>query len=109
MLSGDPLAVGTMVEATWIDGREVYARKTASQALAVRCGRILDATGKVYRNGVILVQDGRIKGIGEDLAIPYGAAVLDLPDVAISLGANGYLKKTPGQAEFLRALAQWSA
>ena len=86
VLSGDPLAIGTMVEATWIDGREVYARKTASQALAVRCGRILDAQGRVYRNGVILVQDGRIKAVGEDLAIPYGAQVVDLPNGVMTPG-----------------------
>jgi imidazolonepropionase-like amidohydrolase len=86
VLSGDPLAIGTMVEATWIDGREVYARKMTSQALAVRCDRILDAQGRVYRNGVILVQDGRIKAVGEDLAIPYGAQVLDLPGGVMTPG-----------------------
>lgn len=86
VLSGDPLAVGTMVEATWIDGREVWTRKTTSKALAVRCERILDATGRVFRNGVILVQDGRIKAVGEDLAIPYGAQVVDLPHGVMTPG-----------------------
>lgn len=86
VLSGEPLAVGTMVEATWIDGRRAYARKTASQGLAVRVGRIHDATGRVFRNGVILVQDGRIKGVGEELAIPYGAEVIDLPDGVMTPG-----------------------
>lgn len=86
VLSGDPLAVGTMVEATWIDGRRAWARKTASHALAVRTGRIHDATGHVFRNGVILVQDGRIKGVGEELAIPYGAEVIDVPDGVMTPG-----------------------
>ncbi|MBM4062620.1 MAG: amidohydrolase family protein [Planctomycetes bacterium] len=86
VLSGDPLAVGTMVEATWIDGRQVYARKTARQALAVRADRILDATGRVFRDGVILVQDGRIKGVGEGLAIPYGARVVDVPGGVMTPG-----------------------
>lgn len=79
VLSGEPLAIGTMVESTWIDGRRVFVRTTETKALAVRTGRILDATGRVYRNGVILVQDGRIKGVGEELSIPYGATVIDLP------------------------------
>ncbi len=86
VLSGEPLAVGTMVEATWIDGRRAFARKTASRALAVRTGRIHDGTGRVFKNGVILVQDGHIKGIGEDLTIPYGAEVLDLPDGVMTPG-----------------------
>ncbi|MCK5943453.1 MAG: amidohydrolase family protein, partial [Planctomycetes bacterium] len=80
VLSGDPLAIGTMVEATWIDGVRRYARKTDSEVLAVRAGRIHDGTGRVLRNGVVLIQNGRIKAVGEDLAIPYGAAVLDLAD-----------------------------
>lgn len=36
-------------------------------------------------------------------------SVLELPDVAISLGADTYLKKTPSRIEFLRVLRQWSA
>jgi imidazolonepropionase-like amidohydrolase len=86
VLSGDPLAVGTMVEATWIDGQRAYARRTQGHKLAVRAGRILDGTGRVFRNGVVLVQDGRIKGVGEDLTIPYGAEVIDLPDGVMTPG-----------------------
>ena len=36
-------------------------------------------------------------------------SVLELPDVAVSLGADAYLKKTPSRTEFLRVLRQWSA
>ncbi|HZN39918.1 MAG TPA: amidohydrolase family protein [Planctomycetota bacterium] len=86
VLSGEPLSVGTMVESTWIDGRRAFARKTESRALAVRAGRILDGTGRVYKNGVILVQDGRIKGVGEDLSVPYGAEVLDLGNGVMTPG-----------------------
>lgn len=86
ILSGDPLSIGTMVESTWVDGVEVYSRKQNSEALAVRCERILDGEGRTLRQGVILVQDGRIKGVGEDLAIPYGARVIDLPGGVMTPG-----------------------
>ncbi len=36
-------------------------------------------------------------------------SVLELPDVAVSLGADAYLKKTPSRTEFLRILRRWSA
>ena len=78
VLSGDPLAIGTMVEATWIDGVRRYTRDTDSQVLAVRADRVHDGTGRVLRNGVVLIQNGRVKAVGEDLAIPYGAEVLEL-------------------------------
>jgi imidazolonepropionase-like amidohydrolase len=86
VLSGEPLAVGTMVEQTWIDGRRVYARNISSKALAIRAGTVHDGQGRVFRNGVVLVQDGRIKGVGEDLAIPYGAEIIDLPNGVMTPG-----------------------
>ncbi|MDA7494653.1 amidohydrolase family protein [bacterium] len=78
VLSGAPLAVGSMVESTWIDGKRCFRRKTDSQVIAVRTNRVLDGTGRVVRNGVVLIQDGRIKAVGEDLTIPYGAEVIEL-------------------------------
>jgi len=78
VLSGAPLAIGSMVESTWIDGKRRFVRKTDSQVLAIRTNRVLDGTGRVLRNGVVLIQNGRIKAVGEDLTIPYGAEVLDL-------------------------------
>jgi imidazolonepropionase-like amidohydrolase len=86
VLSGDPLAIGTMVESTWIDGRCEYRRALAEQLLAVRCGRILDGTGQVLRGGVLIAQGSRIKAVGAELAIPYGARLVDVPDAVMTPG-----------------------
>ncbi|MBM3973772.1 MAG: amidohydrolase family protein [Planctomycetes bacterium] len=86
VLSGDPLAVGTLVEQTWVDGERAYARKASSTALAIRAGLIHDGVGRSFRNGVVLMQDGRVKAVGEDLAIPYGAQVVDLPTAVVTPG-----------------------
>jgi imidazolonepropionase-like amidohydrolase len=86
VLSGEPLAVGTLVEQTWIDGTRVWARKATSNALAVRAGVVHDGLGRTFRNGVVLMQDGRIKAVGEDLAIPFGAQVVDLPHAVVTPG-----------------------
>ena len=94
LLSGDPLAIGTMVEATYVDGRRVFERQTESSVLAIRAGRIHDGNGRVLRNGIVIAQNGRIKAVGEDLAIPYGAKVIDLPDGVMTPGfvdANSHL------------------
>lgn len=80
VLSGEPFAVGTLVEATYIDGRPVWQRRSGNASLAVRCGRIVDGEGRVFRNGTILVHSGRIKAVGEDLALPYGAQAIHIPD-----------------------------
>ncbi len=86
VLSGDPLAIGTMVESTWVDGRREFARQQEGQLLAVRCGTILDGTGKSIQDGVLLAQNGRIKAVGTGLAIPYGAQVVDVPTAVMTPG-----------------------
>ncbi|MBK8979533.1 MAG: amidohydrolase family protein [Planctomycetes bacterium] len=78
VLSGDPLAVGTMVEQTWVGGERAFVRETGTTLLAVLADRIHTATGDVIDSGVLLVRDGRIKAVGSDLAVPYGARVIDL-------------------------------
>jgi imidazolonepropionase-like amidohydrolase len=77
VLSGAPLAIGTMVEETWIDGARAWQRQSDTRLLAVRAGRILTAAGATIRDGVVLVANGKIKALGPDLAIPYGAEVVD--------------------------------
>jgi imidazolonepropionase-like amidohydrolase len=46
--------------------------------IAIRAGKIFTATEKSYDNGVILVEGGKIKAVG-NLEIPEGAEVLDYP------------------------------
>ena len=47
--------------------------------IAIRAGGVVDPVkGSVARNQVILVQDGKIKEIGPSVAIPAGAATIDL-------------------------------
>ena len=99
VLSGAPFAVGTLVESTWIDGDAVWQRKATESLLAVRVGRIMTMAGPVLRNGTLVIDDHRIKAIGEDMAIPYGARVLEIEngvmvpgfiDAFSHLGLSGY-------------------
>jgi len=86
VLSGEPFAIGTMVEKTFVNGEVAWERKTGADILAVRAGRILTMAGETYRDGMLIVQDGAIKAVGEDLALPYGARVLDLGDGVVVPG-----------------------
>lgn len=87
VLSGEPLAIGTMVEQTWIDGRREYLRRTDSNILAIKAGMILTGDGETIRDGMVLVSGGKIRGIGSSLSAPYGAEVIDLgPDAVITPG-----------------------
>lgn len=54
---------------------------------AIRAGALFDGTSEQLREGVvILVQDGRIQAVGEDVAIPAGAQVIDLSEWTVLPG-----------------------
>jgi len=45
---------------------------------AIRFGKLVDGTGKVINNAVVLVEGDRIKSVGAGSSIPAGAEVVDL-------------------------------
>ena len=52
-----------------------------AQVTAIRAGHLVDVeAGQTLENQVILIEDGLITAIGEDLEIPDGAEVIDLSD-----------------------------
>ena len=59
----------------------------SSPVTAIRAGRLVDPqTATVATNQVILVQDGRIREVGRDVAIPAGATVIDLSKLTVLPG-----------------------
>jgi imidazolonepropionase-like amidohydrolase len=56
----------------------LLSQETTPRVIAIRAGKIFTATEKSYDNGVILVEGGKIKAVG-NLEIPEGAEVLDYP------------------------------
>ena len=49
----------------------------SAQAYAIRDVRIVTGSGEIIPNGNILIQDGRIAAIGEDISIPRGTETID--------------------------------
>lgn len=58
----------------------------AQERLAVRAGRIITGDAADLTNGVMLIENGRIKAIGSDLRIPEGYRVIDRADAVIAPG-----------------------
>jgi imidazolonepropionase-like amidohydrolase len=48
-----------------------------AETLAIRAGRILPISGPEIAGGVVLVRDGKIAAVGENVAVPPGARVLE--------------------------------
>ena len=78
------------------------------QVVAIRAGRLFDArAGTMLTNQVILIKGDRIADIGANLAIPAGAAVIDLGNASVMPGlvdAHVHIYG-PGTNQHLRAIA----
>jgi len=58
-----------------------------AQVTAIRAGRVVDPeTGTVAANQIILVEGTDIKSVGAEVAIPAGAAVVDLSKFTVMPG-----------------------
>lgn len=54
--------------------------KGPAPALLLRAAKILTMEGKPILDGEVLVRDGKIQGVGKDLAAPKDATTIQLPD-----------------------------
>ncbi|HET6163750.1 MAG TPA: amidohydrolase family protein, partial [Planctomycetota bacterium] len=105
VLSGEPFLRSSHVDAVYVEGRLAAsppAETTAAGAAAgtgtgigavhggsvvIRAGTILTGLGEPIRGGAIAIKDGRIVGVGSDVAIPSGARVIDAgPDAVVTPG-----------------------
>ena len=78
-----------------------------SEILAIVGGDILPVSGPMIRKGTILIEDGKIKEIGQDIEVPQGATVIDAAGrtvtpgfVAINMSRVG-IRSTPSGNEKL--------
>jgi imidazolonepropionase-like amidohydrolase len=59
----------------------------AAAVTVIRAGRLIDVdAGRALSNQTIIVRDGKIESIGEKLAIPAGATVIDLSKMTVLPG-----------------------
>lgn len=90
-------------------GSAAETRDPASRELiAIRTGNILTVSGGVIENGTILVEDGKIKALGQEVVVPDGARVIDAKDKYVAPGlidAQSRLYVIDGELNEGRAIA----
>jgi imidazolonepropionase-like amidohydrolase len=64
-----------------------FAATLSADTIAIRAGRLIDPeTGSAAPNQIVLVEDGKFKQIGANVAIPAGAEVIDLSQSSVLPG-----------------------
>jgi len=58
----------------------------AEDVIAIKADRIDTVTSGVIENGIIVIADGKIKAIGNDIEIPEAAEIIEVPDKTIFPG-----------------------
>jgi len=58
----------------------------AEEVIAVKADRIDTVTSGIIENGIIVIADGRIRAIGNDIKIPETAEIIEVPDKTIFPG-----------------------
>jgi imidazolonepropionase-like amidohydrolase len=76
VLNGDPLAPGSSVLATWIDGQVVWTPKAETRATVLEVDELHVGDGRILRPGQLLLAGGKIREVGERVAHPVGATVV---------------------------------
>jgi imidazolonepropionase-like amidohydrolase len=87
------LAMTSLLAAAWSAGAAgadlsgAAAAGAAAPVIALRAGTLIDvAAGRALRHQIILVRGSRIEAVGEGLAVPEGAEVIDLSDMTVLPG-----------------------
>ncbi len=87
VLNGNPLAGGSHVQEVFVGGHKAWTRPRENRPLLVRAGKIYDGKGGVFLNSEVLIEDGKIVGIGQGVPHPPNARVVEAgPDAVVTPG-----------------------
>ena len=60
---------------------------TAAQVTAIRAGKLIDPdSGTILTNQTILIRDGKIESVGEDITVPPNSKIIDLTRMTVLPG-----------------------
>ncbi len=61
-------------------GAERQDEKAAARIVVIKAGKVVTMAGPFLENGLVLIENGKIKAVGRDIKIPEGAVVIEEPE-----------------------------
>jgi imidazolonepropionase-like amidohydrolase len=104
VLSGDPFDLHSRVREVYVSGRLAWSSDSEARATVIRAGSAQTGDGSTIDAPTIVVQGGKIRGVGTDASAPIDAEVFafegavvtpGLLDLATDLGLGGPLSARP--------------
>ncbi len=86
VLSDDPFQSQTRVLATYVDGQSVFDVDASNSAMVIQASMIHVGSGRMYRNGSVVISDGKIRDVGVNVSTPPTAAIKHYPGAVITPG-----------------------
>lgn len=86
----------------------IFTVASAAESIAIRAGNILTISGGMIENATILVEDGKIKALGQEVVVPDGVRVIDAKNKYVAPGlvdAQSRLYVIDGELNESRAIA----
>lgn len=86
VLSGPPFAVQTRIRQVYGDGERIGPEEGRSPRRLLRAARIHTGTGEVLTDAAILIDQGKIRAVGREVAQPPDVVVQEFSDAVIVPG-----------------------
>jgi imidazolonepropionase-like amidohydrolase len=83
VVSGDPFALRSRVNAVYVNGEPAFETKPAGQQKVVRASRVLTGSGETIPGGAVLVDGRSIRAVGRDVSTPYEAEEKRFPNGSV--------------------------
>ncbi len=110
LLNGNPFELLTSIEKVIIDGKTEYTRDRQfssdinlkqeqaesklelssalkeAKKIAIKGGTVFTMAGEPLTNGIVLIENGKVKRVGNDFSVPRGYEVVDAGDFTVMPG-----------------------
>ena len=86
VLTGAPFDSGTLVQSTWVNGRQVFDREASSRQTLLKASSVYINGQHQIMGGSVLIAGSQIRSVGSKVSAPADVTIRDFPGAVIIPG-----------------------